>query len=59
MKRKQNYTEFIDAMTDPFILHGAPACNCSGDGPEFIAEAVIGWIKAAGAKTAYIERGSL
>ena len=29
-----------------------------GDGPEFIAEAVRDWIKAVGAKTAYIEPGS-
>ncbi len=28
------------------------------DGPEFIAEAVRNWIKAVGAKTAYIEPGS-
>jgi transposase InsO family protein len=27
-------------------------------GPEFIAEAVRGWIKAVGAKTAFIEPGS-
>ena len=30
----------------------------SDNGPEFIAEAVKGWIKAVGAKTAYIEPGS-
>jgi putative transposase len=31
----------------------------SDNGPEFIAEAVRDWIKAVGAKTAYIEPGSL
>ena len=30
----------------------------SDNGPEFIAEAVKGWIKAVGTKTAYIEPGS-
>ena len=29
-----------------------------GDGPEFIAKAVRGWINAVGAKTAFIEPGS-
>jgi len=57
--------------TDLFILRGVPAYIKSelpiegaigsspmGDGPEFIAEAVRDWIKAAGARTAYIEPGS-
>jgi len=30
----------------------------SGNGPEFIAKAVRDWIRAVGAKTAYIEPGS-
>ena len=28
------------------------------NGPEFVAEAVKGWISGVGAKTAYIEKGS-
>jgi len=36
----------------------APAYIRSDNGPEFIAEAVRDWIKAVGAKTAYIEPGS-
>ena len=35
-----------------------PAHVRSDQGPEFIAEAVKGWIGAVGAQTAYIERGS-
>ena len=71
VKRKLNSTEVIDALTDLFILRGVPAYIRSelpiegaigsspmGDGPEFIAEAVRDWIKAVGAKTAYIEPGS-
>ena len=57
-KRKLNATEAIDALTDLFILRGAPAYIRSDNGPEFIAEAVRDWIKAVGAKTEYIEPGS-
>ena len=32
-----------------------PVCIRSDNSPEFIAEAVRSWIKAVGAKTAYIE----
>ena len=57
VKRKLNSTEVIDALTDLFILRGVPGIR-SDNGPEFIAEAVKGWVKAVGAKTAYIEPGS-
>ena len=56
-QRKLNSTEVIDALTDLFILRGVPGIR-SDNGPEFIAEAVKGWVKAVGAKTAYIEPGS-
>ena len=58
VKRKQNSTEVIDALTDLFILRGVPDYIRSDNDPEFIAEAVEGWVKAVGAKTAYIEPGS-
>ena len=58
MKRKLNSIEVIDALTDPFILCGIPAYIRSDNGPEFIAEALRDWIRAVGAKTAYIEPGS-
>jgi len=58
VKRKLNSTEVIDALTDLFILRGVPAYIRSDNGPEFIAQAVRDWIKAVGAKTAYIEPGS-
>jgi putative transposase len=58
VKRKLNSTEVIDALTDLFILRGTPAYIRSDNGPEFIAEAVRDWVKAVGAKTAYIEPGS-
>ncbi|MCF6433891.1 integrase core domain-containing protein, partial [Leisingera sp. MMG026] len=58
VKRKLNANEVIDALTDLFILRGVPAYIRSDNGPEFIAQAVRGWIKAVGAKTACIEPGS-
>ena len=58
MKRKQNSTEVIDALTDLFILRGVRGYIRSDNDPEFIAKAVKGWVKAVGAKTAYIEPGS-
>ncbi len=41
-----------------FIARGAPAHIRSDNGPEFVAEAVKGWIAGVGARTAYIEPGS-
>src|SRR5262245_41318110 len=46
------------ALSDLFILRGIPAHIRSDNGPEFVAKTVQEWIAAAGAKTAYIERGS-
>ena len=57
-KRKLNSTDVIDALTHLFILRGVPAFIRSDNGPEFVAEAVQKWIKAVGAKTAYIVPGS-
>lgn len=48
----------IDVLTDLFILRGIPAYIRSDNGPEFVAQAVRGWIGAVGAKTAFIEPGS-
>jgi transposase InsO family protein len=48
----------IDVLTDLFIIRGIPAYIRSDNGSEFVAQAVRDWIKAVGAKTAYIEPGS-
>ena len=58
VNRKLNSTDVIDVLTDLFILRGVPAFIRSDNGPEFIAGAVQKWIKAVGAKTAYIVPGS-
>jgi transposase InsO family protein len=56
--RKLNSMNVIETLADLFLLRGVPAHVRSDQGPEFIAEAVKGWISAVGARTAYIERGS-
>ena len=48
----------IDALSDLFILRGVPGHIRSDNGPEFLAKALQDWIKAVGAKTAYIAPGS-
>ena len=58
MKRKLSSVDVIDVLMDLFILRGVPAYIRSDNGPEFVAEAVQRWIKAVGARTAYIEPGS-
>ena len=58
VKRKLNSTDFMDVLTDLFILRGVPAFIRPDNGPEFVAEAVRNWINAVGAKAAYIEPGS-
>jgi len=58
VKRRLNSVDVIEALTDQFILRGVPSFIRSDNGPEFIAEAVRTWIRAVGAKTAYIEPGS-
>src|SRR5258707_5921646 len=45
-------------LSDLFILPGVSAHIRSDNGPEFVAKAVQEWIAVAGAKNAYIERGS-
>ena len=56
--RKLKATDVIDVLSDLFILRGVPGHIRSDNGPEFIAQAVQDWIRAVGAKTAYIEPGS-
>ena len=45
-------------MKLPEIVTCSHAGQRGGYGPEFVAQAVQDWIKAVGAKTAYIEPGS-
>jgi len=56
--RKLKATDVIDVQSDLFILRGVPSHVRSDNGPEFVAQAVQDWIRAVGAKTAYIAPGS-
>lgn len=58
VERKLNSGNVIDILSDLFILRGVPSFIRSDNGPELVAQAVRDWIKAVGAKTAYIEPGS-
>lgn len=57
VKRKLNSTKVIDAFIDRFVLRGVLVNIRLDNGLEFIAKAVRSWLKAIGAKTAYIEPG--
>ncbi len=56
--RKLKAADVIDVLSDLFILRGVPSHVRSDNGSEFVAQAVQDWIRAVGAKTAYIEPGS-
>src|SRR6516164_5328330 len=56
--RKLKSADVIGVLSDQFMLRGVPEHVRSDNGPEFVAKAVQDWIRAVGAKTAYIERGS-
>ena len=56
--RKLSSSDVIDVLADLFLKHGTPAHIRSDQGPEFVADAVKGWITGVGASTAYIEKAS-
>ena len=57
--RKLGSSDVVDVLTDLFIARGTPGHIRSDNGPEFVAVAVKGWISGVGAKTAFIEPGTL
>jgi putative transposase len=56
--RKLSSSDVVDTLADLFIARGVPAHVRSDQGPEFVAEAVKGWIAGVGAATAFIEKAS-
>ncbi len=56
--RKLSSIDVIDTLADLFIARGTPTHIRSDQGPEFVAEAVKGWIAGVGAATAFIEKGT-
>ena len=57
--QKLRSTDVINVLSYLFSLRGVPDHIRSDNAPEFVAKAVRDWISAVGAKTAYIEPGSL
>ena len=54
VKRRPNSTDAVDALTDLFILRGPPEFIRSDNGAEFIGKKVRVWIRAVGAKRAFL-----
>ncbi len=51
----ENVVEVLDKL---FSERGEPAYIRSDNGPEFIAEAIKGWLESSGVRTLYIEPGA-
>jgi len=56
--RQLKASDVIDVLSHLFIRRGVPGHIRSDNGPEFVAKPVQAWIRAVGAKTAYIAPGS-
>ena len=56
--RSMTSEDVLDRLTQLFVERGTPAYLRSDNGPEFIAEAVRGWLGRVGVGTLYIEPGS-
>ena len=56
--RRIRSDDVIHALTELFVLNGAPEHIRSGNGPEFTAKVVRGWLERVGVKTLFIEPGS-
>ena len=58
VSRKLKSQNVLDELSNLFLTRGIPEYIRSGNGPEFTAKAVRGWIKSVGAKALFIEPGS-
>ncbi len=56
--RRIRSDDVIHALTELFVLNGAPEHIRSDNGPEFTAKMVRGWLAKVGVKTLFIETGS-
>ena len=50
--------DVIHAMTELFVLHGAPEHIRSDNGPEFTSKMIREWLPKVGVQTLFIEPGS-
>jgi transposase InsO family protein len=57
--RRINSLGVIETMADVMIARGVPEHIRSDNGPEMTAKIVLSWLASVGAKTLYIEPGSL
>ena len=57
--RRLNSYDLIETLADVMLAHAVPEHIRSDNGPESVAEKVRNWLSAVGAKTMYIEPGSL
>jgi transposase InsO family protein len=56
--RKLSSDDVLATLTDLFVEHGPPEHIRSDQGPEFVANAVKGWLGRIGVTTLYIEKAS-
>lgn len=56
--RRLRSEDVLAALAELFVTRGPPAHIRSDNGPEFIANAVQGWLAKVGVKTRYITPGS-
>ena len=56
--RRIRSDDVIHALTELFVVNGAPEHIRSDNGPEFTAKMVRGWLAKVGVKTLFIEPGS-
>lgn len=58
MERSITAEDVVEVLDRLFSERGEPAYIRSDNGPEFIAEAIKGWLAASGVETLYIEPGA-
>jgi transposase InsO family protein len=56
--RRIRSDDVIHALTELFVVNGAPEHIRSDNGPEFTAKVVQGWLGRVGVKTLFIQPGS-
>src|SRR5919202_1226893 len=58
MERSITAEDVVEVLDKLFRERGEPAYIRSDNGPEFIAQAIKGWLESSGVRTLYIEPGA-
>jgi putative transposase len=58
VRRSFKSSDVIDVLRELFAIRGTPGHIRSDNGPEFIAQAIGGWLSVAKVRTLYIQPGS-